>query len=62
MNTLAGIDPKTRVCVLVGLNDNETALEIIRLGCIAVPVTKETALELWGSEVQDIYAIAARRP
>ena len=56
---LAGIDPKTKVCDFVGPDTEADMLTIYENGQIGVVVTKETARQIFGEVITDIYAIAA---
>jgi len=55
---VAGIDPRTRVCTLVGSADRETLRQAMEQRLIVVPVSVETARTVWGDEIHDVYAIA----
>lgn len=56
---IAGIHPTTKACVLVAMDTPDNWAEARQNGLIIVPVTKETAREIWGQEILDLYAIAA---
>lgn len=55
---LIGIDPKSRVCEIVGRNSADTLLEIQRTGLIAVPTSTTMARTLFGKAVSDIFTVA----
>lgn len=59
MTALAGIDPKTKRCEIVGSNTTDTAEEIRKRGYIQVTLPKTKAREIWGEIVPDVYALAA---
>lgn len=58
-NVIAGINPRTRICVVVGIDDEGTWQLIRDEGYVAVPATRETARRLWGELVPDVYLVAA---
>ena len=59
---IAGINPTTRVCVVVGIDDDDTWAEIRTCGLIVVPMTTETARSVLGELVPDVYAVALQGP
>jgi hypothetical protein len=58
VDAYAGIDPARKRCCAVGEVDADSVVEALRDGLIVVPVSIETARQIWGSEPVDIYAIA----
>jgi hypothetical protein len=54
----AGIDPARKRCCAVGEVDAENVLEALQQGLIVVPVSIETARNIWGKEPVEIYSIA----
>lgn len=58
VDTYAGIDPVRKRCCAVGEVDADSVVEAFRDGLIIVPVSVETARQIWGKEPVDIYAIA----
>lgn len=58
VDAYAGIDPARKRCCAVGEVDADSVVEALRDGLIVVPVSVETARQIWGSEPVDIYAIA----
>lgn len=58
VNAYAGIDPARKRCRAVGEMDADSVVEALRDGLIVVPVSVETARQIWGSEPVNIYAIA----
>lgn len=59
---IAGINPSTRLCVMVGIDCDDTWEQVRTEGFIGVPMTKETARSLWGQIVPDVYAVALQEP
>ena len=58
---IAGINPKTKECCLIGLMDDKDVVEEVMQGkLIAVPVTVTTARQIFGMVIHDIYDIAAQ--
>jgi hypothetical protein len=55
---IAGINPSDRRCCYVAEQDAENVTEALSQGLIVVPVTVETAREIFGQPVDDICAIA----
>lgn len=58
VDAYAGIDPARKRCCAVGEVEVDSVMESLREGLIVVPVSIETARQIWGSEPVDIYAIA----
>ncbi|GLX91981.1 hypothetical protein Pfra02_45490 [Pseudomonas fragi] len=58
VDAYAGIDPARKRCCAVGEVEADSVMESLREGLIVVPVSIETARQIWGSEPVDIYAIA----
>lgn len=58
VDTYAGIDPARKRCCAVGEVDAENVLEALQQGLIVVPVSIETARNIWGKESVEIYSIA----
>ena len=55
---IAGINPSDRRCYFVAEQDAENVAEALGQGLIVVPITAETAREIFGQTVDDICAIA----
>jgi len=61
-DVVAGINPKTRECTVVGIDDVETWAEIRRERLIAVFVSPEVAREIFTTTVPDVYALTKESP
>jgi len=57
---IAGINPETGHCCMIAEDCEEAWLDARNDGLIVVPVTAETAREIFGQDVQDLYAIARK--
>lgn len=59
-NAIAGINPATKHCSMIADDVEDSWLEMREAGMIVVPVTAETAREIFGTDIDDIYAIARK--
>lgn len=55
---LIGINPDTKICEIVGIDNLDTVMEIWRSELILVAVSKSKAKNLWLEVVPDIYALS----
>ncbi|UEH06333.1 hypothetical protein [Pseudomonas sp. HN8-3] len=60
VETYAAIDPVTKRCRAIGEVDVELIMESFNEGWIIVPVTVETARQIWGKEPIDVFEIAQK--
>jgi hypothetical protein len=55
---IAGINPADRRCCLVAQQSVEDVMEALEQGLIIVPVTADTAREIFGQTIDDLCVIA----